>query len=189
MNKLHKVSTFGSKAPSPPAYIQYKGVWDMQDLFESVVDFLRNQKFKFQEKLILSKTPSPYGRERKYQWNAWKKKEEYYEYGVDIYLHSYDVNDIDVKLPDGTTKQYQKGRLWIQIMCHISVDYDKRWDKNLFFAQLGAFYNKYVVEKKLEAIWWDEMHYKVALKLRNLIQQRLKMESEEFENRYFAGVH
>jgi len=77
----------------------------------------------------------------------------------------------------------------MQYTARVEMDYAKKWENKVFFAQLRNFYNKYVVQKKIEALWGDEIHYNVGLKLRNLIQQRLKMETEEFEHRYFAGVH
>ena len=42
--------------------------------------------------------------------------------------------------------------------------------------------------KKIEGVWWDSMYYKVFLKLHSLVKERLKMESEGYEHRAFAGV-
>lgn len=184
-----KPEDFYLTCPFPTSYIQYKGVWDMQDLVETMVDFFRLQKFKFRELHYVHKTPSPFGRERKYIWQAWRHVEDYYKFFVDIYMHTYDAKDVEVKLLDGSKKIYTKGRLWLQIVGQVEVDYEKKWEGNAFYAQLRNFYQKYVVQKKFEAIWWDELHYKVCNRLRNLVQQRLKMESEEYEHRYFAGVH
>ena len=172
-----------------PFHIQYKGVWDMDDLVETMADFFRRQKFKLREKLAFSKRPSPFGKEWKTQWEAKRDVEDYYQYFVDIYFHTYDTQDIEVKMPDGSTKTYTKGRIWIQYNAKVIIDYEKKWEGNVFYAHLRNFYHKYVIQKKIEALWWDELHYKVGLKLRNLLQQRLKMETEEFEHRYFAGVH
>jgi len=185
-----KPSEFAYPVAGDASYhIQYKGVWDMQDLVETMSDFFKLQKFKIREKLVLHKRPSPFGVERKYFWEAWRDVEDYYKFVVDIFFHTYDAQDVEVKLPDGSKKTYTKGRIWIQYNAHVVVDYAKKWEGNAFFAQLRNFYNKYVVQKKIEALWLDELHYKVGLKFRNLIQQRLKMETEEYEHRYFAGVH
>ena len=184
-----KPEDFYLKVPFPPTYLQYKGVWDMQDLYETIADFFRNQKFKFHEIFYKHKRSSPFGVERQYGWNATRKSEEYYEFVVDIFLHTYDARDVEVKMQDGSKKLFIKGRVWIQIVGYVHVDYEKKWEDNVFYAQLRNFYHKYVIQKKMEAIWWDELHYKVCNKLRNILQQRLKMESEEYEHRYFAGVH
>ena len=170
-------------------HIQYKGVWDMDDLVKTMADFFKLQKFKLREKMIQHKRAGPFGPEIKNMWEAWRDVEDWYKFFVDIYFHTYDTQDIEVVLPDGSKKIYTKGRIWIQFRGHVELDYEKRFEKNVFYAQLRNFYNKYVTQKKIEALWWDELHYKVGLKFRNLIQQRLKMETEEYEHRYFAGVH
>lgn len=184
-----KPEDFYLTVPFPTSYIQYKGVWDVQDLYETIIDFFKLQKFKFHERYYRHRRPSPFGAERRYIWEATRKAEDYYQFVVVIHIDAHDTTDVEVRLPDGSKKVYTKGRIRIVIMGRVEVDYEKKWEGNVFYAQLRNFYNKYVIQKKMEAIWWDELHYKVCNKLRNIIQQRLKMESEEYEHRYFAGVH
>ena len=56
-------------------------------------------------------------------------------------------------------------------------------------AHLKSFYNKYIIKKKYEGVWWDELYYKIVMRLHALLKERLKMVSEGFEHRHFAGVH
>lgn len=184
-----KPEDFFTVLPDYTYYIQYKGIWDMQDLYETMADFFRNQKFKFYETFHRHKRPTPFGADVRYRWQAMRNVEDYYRFVVEIYMEAFDSSDIEVRLPDGNKKIYTKGRIFIRLLGRVEVDYEKKWEDNVFYAQLRNFYNKYVLQKKFEAIWWDELHYKVCNKLRNIIQQRLKMESEEYEHRYFAGVH
>ncbi|MBL7054509.1 hypothetical protein ISS05_02015 [Candidatus Woesearchaeota archaeon] len=172
----------------PDAYIQYKGVWDWDDLYNTIADFFRNQKFKFNEVFYKHK-PTPFGGEKQIGYIATKKVEDYYQYKVDMFIHTYDTREVEVKMKDGSKKIFTKGRIWIQIMGDVNADYEGKWEDNTFYVRLREFYHKYVVFKKIGAIWWDEMHYKVTGKLRNVIMQRLKMEAEQYEHRYFAGVH
>ena len=69
---------------TPTAYIKYKGIWDMEDLYESVIDWFRKRKYKFQEKIYKHKHPSPFGVERQYIWQAVRDETEYLriEYNV-----------------------------------------------------------------------------------------------------------
>ncbi len=185
---LEKVDSWGD-IPDYTMYIQHKGIFDMQDIYQTAVDFLRAQKFKIREKLHFQKRATAFGIENKIMLEARRRSEEYYEFFVDLYLHTFDMTEVEVKMPDGSSKTYNKGRIWIEIRGKCFVDPDRRWGNNIFIQQLKSWYHKYVIQKKAEAIWWDEMHYKITLKLRNILQQRLKQESEEFEARYFAGVH
>ena len=57
-------------APTPTAWVRHIGVWDMQDLYESLVDWFRGRKYKFHELVYKHKHPSPFGVERQYIWRA-----------------------------------------------------------------------------------------------------------------------
>jgi len=174
--------------PANTAYLQHKGVWDMQDLYEFLASFFSKNKFKFYEKKYIVKHPSPFGPETYYVWQAIRKVEEYYKYIIDIFLHTFDTQDVEVAMKDGSKRTFVKGRLWIQLIGRVETDYEKRWEEKAFYANLRAFYHKYVIWKKIEGIWWDNMYYTVFLKLHSLIKERLKMESEAYEHRYFHKV-
>lgn len=185
---ITKVDEWGD-VPDYNIYLQYKGVWDMQELYEGIINFMRHFKYKVTEKLHFQTRPTAFGVEHKIQIEFNRRVEEYYKYYTYVYMHTFDLTDIEVKLPDGSIKTYVKGRIWIEIKGRCFVDADRRWPKTVFYQQLKSWYHKYVIQKKAEAIWWDKMHYKVTVKLRNVIQQKLKKDTEEFEARYFAGVH
>jgi hypothetical protein len=184
-----KAEEFSLEKPYFTQYIQYKGVWDMQDLYESMADFFRNQKFKFYEVVYKHKHPSPFGAERQYVWKATRNVEEYYQWVIEVFFHTYDSRDVEVKTKDGNNKMFTKGRIWVQIRGRVILDYEKKWEGNAFYAYLRSFYHKYVVQKKLESLWQDTMYYRVMHPLHNLVQQRLKMETEEYEAKMMAGTH
>ena len=176
------------EAPMNTSYFQYKGVWDMQDLYEFVASFFSRNKFKFYEKRLIHKRPGPFGPETYYIWEATRNEEEYYRFRINLFLHTFDTQDVEVVMKDGSKRAFTKGRLWIQFRGVVEMDYDKRWEDNTFYANLRNYYHSYVIKKKIEGIWWDRMYYKIFLKLQSLAKERLKMESEGYEHRYFAGV-
>ena len=184
----HKMSSAGGGVPADTTYIQYKGVWDMQDLYEFVASFFHSHKFKFYELRYIMKKPGPFGAETYYVWEATRKAEQYYRINIRIFLHTFDTEDVEVVMKDGSKRIYTKGRLWIQLRGNVEMDYNKNWEENAFYANLRNFYHKYVIWKKIEAIWWDNMHYAIFLRLHSLIKERLKLESEGYEHRHFAGV-
>lgn len=175
--------------PTFPVYLQYKGIFDMQDLYESIADFFRQKKFKFYEIQQRLRRPSPFGAEILYQFRATRKVEDYYEWTVNISIETFDIHDVEVVLKDGKKKKMTKGRLWIQILGRVETDYAKLWEKNAFLAQLKGFYNKYIVKKRYEGIWWDELYFNIVLKLHSVIRERLKMLSEGYEHRFYSRVH
>ena len=178
-----------SEAGATPVYIQYKGIFDMQDLYESIADFFRQKKFKFYEIQQRHRRPGPFGAEILYQFRATRKVEDFYQFIVNITIETFDMHDIEVVMKDGTKKKMTKGRIWIQILGNCVTDYEGIWEKSAFLAHLKSFYNKYIIKKKIEGVWWDELQYKIVLRLHALIKERLKMASEGSEFRHMAGVH
>ena len=169
-------------------YLQYKGVWDMQDLYEFVASFFSRAKFKFYERRYIHKRPGPFGPETYHVWEAIRNVEDYYRYVINIFLHTYDTQDVEVVMKDGSKKIFTKGRLWIQFKGRTEFDYEKKWNENDFYIHLKDFYHKYVVHKKIESTWWDQMYYSVFLKLIALVKERLKMESEAHEYKDYHKV-
>ncbi|MBS3126086.1 hypothetical protein J4453_01435 [Candidatus Woesearchaeota archaeon] len=184
-----KASDVYVQSATPTVYIRYKGVWDMEDLYLTMVDYLRGRKFKFHEKIYKHKHPSPFGVERQYIWQAERKEEEYIEFVIDIYFHTYDAHDVEVVMKDGTSKTFTKGRIWMEFKGHVTYDHEKRWERSAFYAQLRNFYNKYIIKKRMDQIWWDRLWYREIYPLHDLVRRQLKMESEGYEHRYWTGVH
>jgi len=177
------------EAPTRTAYIQYKGVFDMQDLYESIANFFLEKKFKFYEKQQRYRKPGPFGPEILYQFEANREIEDYVKWHVSVNIETFDMHDVDVILKDGSKRKMAKGRLWVQLYGKVETDPHKVWEKSAFMAHIKSFYNKYVIRKRYEGVWWDELQYKIVLRLQTLIRERLKMESEAYETRHHSGVH
>ncbi|MBW2980838.1 hypothetical protein KY360_05470 [Candidatus Woesearchaeota archaeon] len=174
---------------TPTVYIRYKGIWDMQDLYQSMVDYFRRKKYKFYERVYKHKHPSPFGIERQYMWRATRKESEYLQFQIDIYYHTYDAHDIEVVMADSTKKTFTKGRIWMEFTGKVIYDWEKRWQDNVFYAELKNFFDKYIIRKKMEHMWWDQLWYREIHKLHEIVKEKLKMESQEYEHRFWTGVH
>ena len=174
--------------PTPAAYLRWSGIWDMQDLYESMVDYFRRRKYKFQEKVYKHKHPSPYGTERQYSWEAVRKESEYTLVTYNIYMHTYDAHDIEVVMADGNNKTFTKGRLWVEFKVLVTYDYEKRFESKQFYAHLRDFYNKYVLRKRFTQGWSPKFRTELY-ELHALVKNRLKMEYDQFEHRNIIGVH
>lgn len=177
------------RSGTPTVWIRYKGVWDMEDLYISMIDYLRERKFKFQERVYKHKVSSPFGVERQYMWQANRYEDEYMNWVIDIYIHTYDAHDVEVVMLDGTKSTFTKGRLWIEFRGYIDYDYEKHWEKSAFYAQLRNFYHKFIIRKKMEQMWWDQLWYREIHPLHNKVKEILKSEAEGYEHRYWTGVH
>src|SRR3989338_1579442 len=179
---------FERGVPTPVTYIRYIGVWDMQDLYEAMVDWFRKKKYDFHEKIYKHKHPSPHGVERQYIWEAERKETEYLLIRYKVYMHTYDAHDVEVVMRDGSRRAFTKGKLWVELQVEGQFDFEKRWERNSFYNHLRDFYNKYVIRKR----WmqgYSPKHRIELFELQALVKERLKMESEGYEHRHMAGVH
>ena len=172
---------------TPTAYIKYKGIWDMEDLYESVIDWFRKRKYKFQEKIYKHKHPSPFGVERQYIWQATRDETEYLRIEYNVYMHTYDAHDVEVVMPNGKPKIFTKGRIWIEIRVTMIFDYAKRFDKNAFYRHIKDFYNKFIIRKRIVQLLHPKYRSEMFA-LHAFIQHKLKMESDEYEHAHVGGV-
>ncbi|MFH1641440.1 MAG: hypothetical protein ABIC04_00915 [Nanoarchaeota archaeon] len=172
----------------PKTFIRYKGVWDMQDLYEAMIDWFRRNKYYFKEAVYKHKHPSPFGAERQHVWEAKRNETDYIQIKYHVYIHIYDARDVEVQMPEGDKKIYTKGRIWIEVKVSVISDFEGRWNKKMFYAHLKDFYNKYVIRKNFTEGWGPKHRYEMY-NFVAMIKQRLKMESDEYEHRYFTGVH
>ncbi len=184
-----KVKDIYGGSGTPVAYIRYKGIWDMQSLYQAMVEWCKRRKYKFYEKIYKHKHPSPFGVERQYTWTAERKESEYLMFVIDIYYHIYDAYNVDVVMPDGTKKTMVKGRLWMEFKGSGQYDWEKRWDDHIFWAELKNFFNKYVLRKKWEQIWFHQLWTREIHSLVAMVREELKMEAQGHEFRYKTGVH
>ncbi len=181
-------SMYPTIAGAPP-HIRFKGVWDMQDLYEFMINWFRERKYKFHEKVYKHKHPSPFGAERQYVWMAEKHETDVYDFIINVYIHTYDAHDIDVKMKDGSIRTFTKGRIWIEFGGGVKMYEEDRWKSNKFFARLRIFLNNYIMRKKHGWDVWDVFTYRELQKLVWLTRRRLKMEYDEYEQKYWTGVH
>jgi len=179
---------WAEKVKEPATYVRFKGIWDMQDLYETIADWFKKRKYKFREVVYKHKHPSPYGVERQYIWEAERNESDFIQFNYDMYLHTYDAHDIEVVMPDGKKKIFTKGRIWIEIRTKIGVDWEKRWKKNTFASRLKDFYAKYMLRKSFEQGWYPKIRYEMY-ELQAMLKARLKMEADEYEHRHGSGVH
>jgi len=171
-----------------PVYIRKTGIWDMQDLYESIAEFFRQRKFKFHERIYKHKRPSPFGVERQYTFEAEKKENEYIAFRYDIYVHTYDAHDIEVVDNNGNKRQFTKGRIWIELRADMITDWEKHWSHSRFYRELKNFFNKYIIKNNMVMGWETTQRYQLY-ELHAMIKNKLKMEADEYEHMHYGGIH
>ena len=168
--------------------IRYKGTWDMQDLYESAISWLRDRKWKFHERVYKHKHPSPFGIERQYVWMAEQTVDDFVSVRMDIYIHTYDAHDIVMQDKDGNRKTYTKGKFWAIMKTLINFDSSGRFNDSSFWAQLKKFYVERVIKKKIMQGYSPRYRHELSL-LHNFLMKKLQMETKDYEYANMAGGH
>ena len=168
--------------------IRFKGAWDMQELYESLVDWFRDRKWEFHELIYKHKHPSPFGFERQYIWMAEQNVDDWVKVQINLYIHTYDAHDVEVIGKDGVRKIYTQGKIWVVMKIHDYWDPRQRFDTNPLWASLKDFLIKYVVLKRRMLGYSPRYRYELSL-LYNFINKKLQMETRDFEYANIVGVH
>lgn len=165
--------------------IKYKGVWDMQDFYESTISYLRERKWKFHEKVYKHKHPSPFGVERQYVWLAEQEVDEFLRVKLNIYIHTYDAHDIEAADKSGQRRIFTEGKLYAYMRAQTVFDYEQKFFQNAFWASILDFMMKYVLRKRVDYGGYNPRYRAELAALHNFMMQRLKMEAKALE---FHGV-
>ncbi|MBD3164042.1 hypothetical protein GF323_02495 [Candidatus Woesearchaeota archaeon] len=169
-------------------HIRHKGVWDMQDFYESTVNWLRERKWKFHERVYKHKHPSPFGLERQYVWMAEQDVDDYVNVRMDIYIHTYDARDLEAVDKEGNRRIFTKGKIWVIMKTSVNFDHEKRFMKNSFWAQLQKFYVTFIIKKKIMQGYSPRYRHELVA-LHTFMMRKLKLETRDYEYANIAGVH
>jgi hypothetical protein len=131
--------------------------------------------YYFEEKAIKHKVPNPQGAEVKIEFSGWRKTTEYIKEWITIYIIFYDAREVEV-VKDGQKKKLMKAKMLLECHGYIESDYQNRWKETRFGTYLKDFYDKFVMKKQLEVIFWDRTYY-IMHKLHTEIKTFLDMES------------
>jgi len=173
----------GEKIPAPadgvPLLLKYDGLFDLDNLYRLIQEWIVNQEFYFEEKTVKHKVPSPAGAEKDYDFHGWRNINEYAKFYIRVYIKIYNLKYIEV-IKEGKKKKLTKAQLKIYIKGELELDYKNRFEKNKFLIALKKFYNKYILKEGegiIGGVWWDQLYYHIY-KLHAVIKEYLDMESK-----------
>jgi len=164
--------------------IRYNGLFDFDGLYQLMTDWCKNYGYLWREKFYKHKIPSAKGAEQEMSWILEKEVTEYIEYIFDIYIHVWELSEVEVSSGLGK-KPLSSGRIEIIIRPILGWDWQKKFGGSRFAKWLGKTYEK-IYSKDLESHWGDQLHYR-ALNLQNLIKKFLDMQSKKHEYKGYLG--
>ena len=160
-----------------PSRIKFEGVYDWNELYSLITRWFSTKKFDYYENKNVKK-PDTFGHEREFEAHAEREESGYIRHDIDIKIHGYDIEDIEV-IVNGEKKHKNKtGMLVIEIFPSVVLDWQENWDKR-FKKKARAFFHKYIVQgyiyEQLEKVYFE------TYKLHTEIKKEL-----DLENKYSA---
>ncbi|MFA6888458.1 MAG: hypothetical protein WC254_03100 [Candidatus Woesearchaeota archaeon] len=151
--------------------IRYKGVFDLQELYQIIHDWLLMRGFEVHESKYKSITLPTGGKERSFDWACEKKGNEFVMITMNIHFQFQDVHPIEV-MKDGEKKILNKGLMLIRVTQDVLCDFSERYAYSKFHKTLLNFMVNFFWSKKIETYWEDKTRFK-SYELINLIKETM----------------
>lgn len=174
---FHKPAPYGML----PFRIKYDGLIDWASLYKLIYEWFTQRGYYFEEAGIKHKIPTPMGAEEEYKIAGWRKTTSYMQEEINLNIHFFEMREVEV-IKEGQKRNLIKARLIITFNGGVRTDYQERWSQTQFGQYIKSFYERYIIKKDLETVWWDRLYY-VIYKLHNEIKLFLDMQAKE--NAYY----
>lgn len=155
--------------------VKYKGVYDLQGLIAAVISWLEKKGFEHYFYQTKTKTDT-FGEEAEYGISGWYNETDYHRCYLDVYLHLWDANPVEV-VENGVTKTLTKSALLIEIKGDFEMDWTGRFNGSKLMQKLRKFMESKVINDKYDSVWIDD-HYFRAIAMTEHIKKYLKMSSQ-----------
>jgi len=157
------------------ATLKINGIFDFETVYRAMHGWFVEQKYYFEEKLYKHKVPSPAGAEEHIRWEGWRKITDYVKFNIQIYIIMWDMKEIEV-IKNGEKKKLTKARMKIEFNGDVETDYQDAFGKTPFLVKLREFYNEFVMKKRIDTIYTDQLYYMI-LKLYTVAKEQLEFET------------
>lgn len=154
-----------------PSGLRYKGVFDLNELYRIVHDWLVSKGFEVHEHKYKSIVLPAGGHERSFDWSCYKKGNEFVMVWINLHFQIQDVHKIEV-VKDGEKKILTKGRVFIRAAYDIEMDWNERYAYSRFHKTILNFMVYFMWAKKIETYWEDKTRFK-TYELMNVIKETL----------------
>ncbi|MFH1072867.1 MAG: hypothetical protein V1743_05550 [Nanoarchaeota archaeon] len=160
------------------ALVKYKGLFDFTGLYQMMRGWFEKNRFEFHEKLYKDKYFSPFGSETEIDWLAERKVSEYVKYEIKVFIHTWDMKEIEV-VENGQKKKMTRARMTITLGGNVYLDYGGIFDKKKgrFVNLLGNILKK-ARRREIEIQYLAPLEDNVFM-LQTEIKKYLNMQGKE----------
>src|SRR3989338_696082 len=103
--------------PDDHLILKYSGIFDLKGLYGTITEWFIDYGFYLEEPSWKHKVPSQSGAEQEIEFTGWKKINEYVIYWVELYIHIYDLVDVDV-VKEGVKKKLNRANMALEFRAY-----------------------------------------------------------------------
>jgi hypothetical protein len=159
--------------PSLQQTVRYKGIFDLDELYKIVHDWLTSRGYEVHEHKYKSIILGAGGKERSFDWNAYRPVTEFVMFWINVHWQVQDVIEVEV-VKDGKKQKMHKGRLMVQIQHSVELDWNERLAYKEWHQSIVAFVRNFMYRKKIDTLWEDKLRFK-SYELMNVVKETLDM--------------
>ncbi len=152
--------------------VRYKGIFDLNELYAIVHDWLVSRGYQVHEHKSKS-INAPSGKERSLDWTCFREVTEFVMFWVNVHWQVQDLTEIEVE-KDSQKKKLHKGRLLIRIQHQVEFDWSERLAYKQWHQSIITFMTSIMYRKKIDTLWEDKLRFK-CYELMNVIKETLDM--------------
>lgn len=146
------------KISIPSAVLKYNGVIDYDNLFKKAYDWLSARHFDVNETKYKHSVPNPKGNRQEIGWKSDRKITAYIEYHIDVDFLLWDIQDVEV-VKDNKKQRMSHVKMRITIKPWLLADQAGIFQGSKFSVSLGNFFQKYIYNKDLGMVYYDQLYY------------------------------
>ncbi len=170
------------KIPLPTARLIYQGVFDWDNLYKTLRNWLNDRDYEISERMYKHKVPSPAGAEDEVKWEGMRKVSGMVKFRLNVYFHLYDMKEVDV-IKEGAKTRMTKARIMGEFTGSVEVDYSNKWfGKSKFMDIVSQWFFDWVWRKNWDNIYSDELYY-TMYKFYSAAKETLDMDAQYFRSR------
>lgn len=151
--------------------IRYKGIFDINELYRIINDWLVSKGYQVQEHKYKSIALQTGGKERTFDWNAHRKMTEFITIWIFLHFQFQDMMEVEV-VKEGKKVKLHKGLIMIRVQHKLEFDFSERMGKTKWSAAIVEFMQKAMWRKKIDTLWEDKLRFK-TYELMNVIKEAL----------------
>ncbi|MBS3139545.1 hypothetical protein J4479_00935 [Candidatus Woesearchaeota archaeon] len=163
------------KEEMPQLTVRYNGLFDFDGLYAAVIDWAKNEGYMWHERTFKHKVPRPYGAEQELDWEITKNVTDFFQFGIAIRVHIWDLKEVEVQTEKGK-KKLSQARVLIVMNGKLVTDWKRRFARGVFNKLLGKWYDK-INYSKIGG-YADTLAYRM-LSLQAIIKKYFNMQTKK----------